>query len=87
MIATKSARANNFASPEEKLVLQTMRDLAAEKKHVQTSEIFENVRKKQGAGSMNFQKVLHTLNVLNEYDLVRRTVILVENMPLLVWKV
>jgi hypothetical protein len=31
--------------------------------------------------------VLNALNVLDEYDLIRRTVISVENTPVLVWKV
>ncbi len=78
---------NNFASPEEKLVLQTVRDLAAEKKHIQTSDILENVRKKQGGRLLSFKKVLSALDVLDEYGLIRRTVVSVENMPLLVWKV
>jgi len=78
---------NNFASPEEKLVLQSVHESVAEKKHVQTSDILENVRKKEGGRSMNFEKVLNTLNVLDEYGLVRRAVVSVENVPLLVWKV
>ena len=78
---------NNFASFEEKLVLQTVLDLAAEKQHILTSDILETIRKKLGGRSMSFKKMLNTLNVLFEYGLIRRAVISVENVPLLVWKV
>ena len=78
---------NNFASPEEKLVLQTVLDLAKEKKHMQTSDILKNVRKKRGGRSMSFKKVLNALNVLDENGLIRRTVVSVGNSPVLVWKV
>ena len=78
---------NNFASPKEKLVLQTVLDLAEEKKNMKTSDILENVRKKRGGRSMSFKKVLNTLNVLDEYGLIRSTVVSVGNTPVLVWKV
>ncbi|MBN1244246.1 exosortase/archaeosortase family protein [Candidatus Bathyarchaeota archaeon] len=78
---------NNFASPEEKLVFQTVLDLAEEKKNIKTSDILENVRKKHGGRSMSLKKVLNALNVLDEYSLIRRTVVSVGNTPVLVWKV
>jgi len=78
---------NNFASTEEKHVLQTVLDLDKEKSHMTTSDILENVLKKSGGRSMSFKKVLNTLNVLDEYGLIRRTVISVGNTPLVVWSV
>jgi hypothetical protein len=78
---------NNFASPKEKLVLQTVLDLVKEKKNMKTRDIVENVRKKRGGRSMSFKKILNTLNVLEEYGLIRRTVVSVGNTPVLVWKV
>lgn len=78
---------NNFASSEEKLVLQTVLGLNEEKRHITTSEIFENVRKKRGGRSLSFKKVLNTLNVLDEYGLIHRTFVSVGNAPVLVWKV
>ena len=78
---------NNFASPKEKLVLQTVRELAEEKKHIKTCDILANVRKKHGGRSLSFKKVLSTLNVLDEYGLIHRTLVSVENTPVLVWKI
>jgi exosortase len=78
---------NNFASPKEKLVLQTVLDLAKEKRHITTSDIVEKICQKRGQRSMSFEKVLSTLNVLDEYGLIRRTVVSFENTPVLVWKV
>jgi hypothetical protein len=62
---------NNFASPEEKLVLQTVLDLAEEKKNIKKRDILENVHKKQGGRSISFKKVLNTLGILDEYGLIR----------------
>jgi len=76
---------NNFASPEEKLVLQTVLDLAKEKNYVKTSDLVENLKKRVGR-SMGSKKVLSILNTLEEHGLIRRTVISVGNSPLLVWK-
>ena len=78
---------NNFASPKEKLVLQTVIDLAEEKQHITTDDILKNVRKKRGCRSMSFTKVLDALNVLDEYGLIHKTVVSVGNSPVLVWKV
>jgi hypothetical protein len=78
---------NNFASPKEKLVLQAVLDLAEEKQHIKTCDILENIRKKYGGRSMSFKKVLNTLNVLDEYGLIRKTVVSVGNTPVLMWKV
>jgi len=78
---------NNFASPKEKLVLQTVIDLAEEKQHITTDDILKNVRKQRGCRSMSFKKVLDALNVLDEYGLIHKTVVSVGNSPVLVWKV
>jgi exosortase len=78
---------NNFASPTEKLVLEAVRELTEDKKRIKTSDILENVRKKPGGRSISFKKLLNTLKVLDEYGLIRRTVISVGNTPVLTWKV
>ena len=77
---------SNFASPEEKLVLQALIDLAKEKKHIKTWDILENIRKKHGGHSMSFEKVLNTLGILEEYGLIRRKIVSVENAPVLIWR-
>ena len=76
---------NNFASPKEKLVLQTVLDLAKKKNNMKTSDILENV-KKRGGRSMSYKKLLSILNTLEEHGLIRRTVVSVGNSPVLVWK-
>jgi hypothetical protein len=78
---------NNFASSQEKRVLQTALDLDKETKHMTTSDILENVRKKRGGRSMSFKKVLKTLNVLDEYGLIHRTIVSIGNTPVVVWRV
>jgi len=77
---------NNFASPKEKLVLQTVLELAKERNQMKTSDILENVKKRVGR-SMSSKKVLSVLNTLEEHGLIRRTVVSVGNAPVLVWKV
>ncbi len=76
---------NNFASRQEKLVLQTILDLAKEKKSMGTEDIIENVKGKRGK-SMKFKKLLNILNSLEEYGFVKRSVISVKNKPQLAWK-
>lgn len=77
---------NNFASSKEKLVLQTLLELGKEKKHVTTSDIVENVKEQVGR-AMSSKKVLSVLNTLEEYGIIRTTVVSVGNAPVLVWKV
>jgi len=76
---------NNFASPKERIVLQTIMELAKEKRHITTSDILENVQKRVKRTS--FKKILSILAILEKYGLIRRTVVSVENLPVLVWKV
>jgi exosortase/archaeosortase family protein len=76
---------NNFASPKEKIVLQTVLDLAKEKKFMKTSDILENVQKRVGR-PVSSKKVLSILNTLEENGFIRRTVVSVGNAPVLVWK-
>jgi Cdc6-like AAA superfamily ATPase len=76
---------DNFASPKERIVLQTVLELAKEKKSMKTSDILENVQKRvrQPASS---RKVLDILHSLEEHGFIRRTVVSVGNTPMLVWK-
>jgi exosortase len=77
---------NNFASPKEKLVLQTIIELAKKKNNLTTSEILEKVPKR-GRRSVSTKQVLHILNILDEYGLIQRTLVSVDNNPVLVWKI
>jgi len=35
---------------------------------------------------MSFEKVLNTLGILEEYGLIRRKIVSVENAPVLIWR-
>lgn len=76
---------NKFASAEEKLILQTILDLAAEKKRMETRDIRVAIKKRAGK-SMNFEKLLNILSHLEEYGFIKRDIVSVESRPRLVWK-
>lgn len=77
---------NNFASPQEKTVLQTVLELAKEKKSIETADIIENLQKQTNEPS-KYEQVLATLNTLEEHGLIKRSIVSVGNAPRLVWKV
>jgi len=76
---------NNFASAKEKLVLQTILDLAKEKKLIETRDIIEAVKSRLGK-SVKFEKLLSILNHLEEYGFIKKDVVSVKNRPMLMWK-
>jgi exosortase len=77
---------NNFASPKEKRLLQTISELAKKKKNITTNDILEK-RPKRGRGAISTKQVLHILNVLDEYGLIKRKLVYIENNPVLVWRI
>ena len=77
---------NSFAYPEEKLVLQIVLDLSEKKRHITAHDIIENMRKKHGKHLISSEKVLNILSVLNQYGLIHRMLVSVENTPVAVWK-
>ena len=82
---------NNFASANDKLVLQTVLDLAKENKAkenkvIETREITTAIKRKKKK-SLNFAKLLNTLDNLEEYGFIKKDVAAVKNRPRLVWKV
>jgi exosortase len=74
-----------FASAEEKLVLQTILDLAEEKKAMETRDI-NAVIKRRIKEPLNLDKLSNMLKHLEEYGFIRRDIISVQNRPRLVWK-
>jgi exosortase/archaeosortase family protein len=76
---------NKFASAEEKLILQTILDLAEEKKRMETRDIRVAIKRRTGK-SMNFEKLLNILSHLEEYRFIKRDIVSVESRPRLVWK-
>jgi exosortase len=76
---------NNYASPEDKLLLQTIQNLAKEKKAIRTNDINMAVKRKMEK-SMKLDALLSRLNHLEEYGLIKKDVTHVKNTPMLVWK-
>jgi hypothetical protein len=75
----------NFASKKERIVLQTVQELAKTKKYIKTSDIFESLEKRVGK-PVNHKRVYGILKTLEENGFIRRTVVSVGNAPVLVWK-
>jgi exosortase len=76
---------NNFASPEDKLLFQTIQDLAKEKKAIETKDINMAVKGKMEK-SMKLDELLSKLNHLEEYGFIKKDVVSVKNSPMLAWK-
>ena len=76
---------NSFASPNEKLILQTLLELAQKKKTMETREINAAIKKNQKK-PMNYTKLLETLNNLEEYGFIKKDIVSMKNRPRLIWK-
>lgn len=76
----------NFASQREKLILQTILELAQEKKKMETREIKTAIEKKLG-GTLDLQEVTNILSKLEEYGFIRKNITSIENRPKLIWEI
>jgi exosortase len=76
----------NFASQREKLILQTIQELAQEKKKMETRDIKTAIEKKLGE-SLELEELIKILNKLEKYGFVRKDIASVENRPKLIWKI
>jgi len=76
---------NNFASPEDKLVLQTISELSKEKRTFITEDINLAIKRKIGK-TMKLERLIERLNRLQEYGFVKRDITSNGNKPALVWK-
>ncbi|MGQ9566055.1 MAG: exosortase/archaeosortase family protein [Candidatus Bathyarchaeales archaeon] len=72
---------NNHASDEEKQMLQTILNLAKEKKTMKTNDIKMAIKRK-----MSTEELLGWLTRLEEYGFIKRDIISVNNEPVQVWK-
>ena len=77
---------NNFAPPEERLILQTVLDLAKEKKKMETKDIHAAIKRRKGK-SVKFDELFDALTRLEEYGLVERDTVSLRNSPKLIWKI
>jgi len=76
----------NFASQREKLILQTIQELAQEEKKMETREIKTAIEKKLGE-SLELEDLSNILNKLEEYGFIRKDIASVENRPKMIWKI
>jgi len=72
---------NNHASDEEKQTLQTILNLAKEKRTMKTNDIKTALKRKTST-----EALLDKLNRLEEYGFIKRDIISVNNEPVQVWK-
>jgi len=76
---------NNFAPPEERLILQTILDLGKEKKVMDTKDIAVAI-KTRTKKAVKFDELFDVLTRLEEYGFIKRDIASVKNRPRLVWK-
>jgi exosortase len=76
---------NNFASSEDKLVLQTISEVSKEKRAVTTKDINVAIKGKVGK-FMKLERLIERLNHLQDYGFVKRDITSDDNRPTLVWK-
>jgi len=77
---------NNFAPAEEKLMLQTILDLAKEKKVLEKGDISTAVRRRVSK-DVNFDEVFDVLARFEAYGFIKRDIVSLQNRPKLVWRV
>jgi len=76
---------NNFASPKEKIILQTIQEMAEKMKTMETRDILIAIKEKTGK-NLSLEELINILNRFEAYGFIRREVISVKNSPRLVWK-
>lgn len=76
---------NNFASKDEKTLLQTLQKIAASKKKMKTEEIHEALRQNMGE-SLDEESLQRILAQFEEYGFLKKDVISINNRPLMIWK-
>lgn len=75
---------NNFASPEEKLVLQTIQKLSKETKA--TNQTIYAALQKTTNNTIKPEKILTILSDLENYGLIKKDISKIQNQPKLIWK-
>ena len=76
---------DKIAPPKEKQALQTILDLAKNKKAMETRDINEAIKARTGK-TVKVEKLLNVLNRLEEYGFIRKDILIIKNQPKLVWK-
>jgi exosortase len=76
---------NHFATPEDKLVLQTIAELNKEKRTATTKNINLAIKGKIGR-FVKFERLMERLNRLQDYGFIRRDMAFIDNKPVLIWR-
>lgn len=76
---------NNFASPTDKLVLQTVTELSKAKGAATTAEISSAIRNKTGK-TMRLERLVERLSRFQEYGFINMDIAVSNNSPTLVWR-
>lgn len=76
---------NNFASPEEKMLKETIIELSKKKKAISAQEINLAIKRKIGK-IMKIENLIERLKNLQEYGFIKMDIISDNNKPLLAWK-
>jgi exosortase/archaeosortase family protein len=76
---------NNFASPGDKLVLETITELNKKRKAITARDINLAIKSKVGK-FMKFERLTDRLMRLQEYGFIKRDIIFSNNKPVLTWK-
>ena len=74
-----------FASKDDRLILETVSDIARKKKSAETKEIADALRKK--GKYVKFTELVNKLKMFEGYGFIKREVVSVNNVPKLVWKI
>lgn len=74
-----------IASPQEKLILQTISNLAQQQKTMETRDIHHAIQKTTRK-TIPLEKLTRTLNHLEEYGFIKKDIQSTQNTPKLVWK-
>ncbi len=75
----------SFATPDEKLVLETLRNLDRDKREI-TFESVRSALKKASHRTMESARVREVLDSLEEYKILKKHILNVQNNPKLIWK-
>jgi len=76
----------NFASPQDKLVFETITELSKEKRAMVTMDINLAIKRKVGK-FMKLERLIDKLNHLQEYGFIKKDIVSNNNKPVMVWKI
>lgn len=76
---------NNFATREDRVVLQAIAELSKEKKIATTENVNLAIKNKVGR-FMKFERLMERLNHLQDYGFIKKDIAFIDKKPILVWR-